>query len=678
MNFKYGYSFYPEHCADWNEIEKDIDIIVKSGANTVRMAEFSWDKLEPVDGIYNFKWLEDVINRLGKNGINTILCTPTAAPPIWLHENHKIQYIDNRDVEKPFGGRRHFCPNRKEYRFYSKRIVRNMAEYFGNNPYICGWQIDNELSGRCHCDECKKKFAAYLKNKFDNDINALNRAYGTYFWAQTYKNFEQIPMPSMTIEPCGENKFFGLHENPSLRLDYERFSSDSYIEFMNMQIDEIKKFSNKPITHNSTGFALNSIDYYKMYEKADVYGLDQYPPLLHGDLTNVAFNYSAGRGYKDEDFWVMEFAVAGGHSTGGGGRIQPFPGAIEQSVVHSYAHGAAAMIHFQYKTFRSGAEQLNYALIDADRVPRRRYFEFQNTAKKIREIENIIGSSKIKKREIAIVFDYSAYWAVCIKPLNRKLGYLDYIYKIFSILSSMGYNADIISYDKDIEQYKMVITPMPVLMPEKFKSKIKKYVSDGGCYISSFATAIKDYNNLGEDRTLPAGLTDLFGATVKETEPIEKNINECLLNIKSYSGEGLYWLDTLDLTEANPIGIIKEKDNSEYILYKNGECAVSENKYGKGKAIYLGVLPDDDLIKNFLGSLLEEMKAHKLPIQIQNGIDAASRVNKAGKEFIFIFNHNRRKSTVLLDGTYKNIIDNTICSGNVVIEPKGYVCLYKD
>ena len=94
---KYGVSYYPEHKSQ-AEIDHDIALMKEAGIDFVRMGEFAWCKFEPVEGNYDFTWLDPVIEQLGTNGILTILCTPTACPPAWLVEQHpEILYVDNRE-----------------------------------------------------------------------------------------------------------------------------------------------------------------------------------------------------------------------------------------------------------------------------------------------------------------------------------------------------------------------------------------------------------------------------------------------------------------------------------------------------------------------------------------------------------------------------------------------------
>ena len=150
---RFGADYYPEH---WprERWETDAKLMKDMGLQVVRMAEFAWHKMEPEKGQFCFDWLDDAIALLGSYGIVTILGTPTAAPPAWLVEElPEVLPIDSQGQQKGFGGRHHDCQSNQAYRAHIRRLVRAMAEHFKDNPYVIGWQIDNELEANfCHCE----------------------------------------------------------------------------------------------------------------------------------------------------------------------------------------------------------------------------------------------------------------------------------------------------------------------------------------------------------------------------------------------------------------------------------------------------------------------------------------------------------------------------------------------
>lgn len=206
MKIHFGVDYYPEHWPK-KRWETDVQLMKEMGVQVVRMAEFSWFKMEPVQGEFHFEWLEEAIALLDRYGIKTILGTPTAAPPAWIiHKNPEIQPIDREGRRRFFGGRHHDCQSNPIYRAHIKQFVTAFAKRFADNPGVIGWQIDNELGNShgelCMCASCRQLYQKWLQRKYGT-IEALNQAWGTAFWSQGYNDFTQIGTPLITA--AGEN-----------------------------------------------------------------------------------------------------------------------------------------------------------------------------------------------------------------------------------------------------------------------------------------------------------------------------------------------------------------------------------------------------------------------------------------------------------------------------------------
>ena len=191
-DFTFGVDYYPEH---WprERWETDAAMMHELGIQVVRMGEFSWHKMEPVDGEYHFEWLDEALEVLKKQGIKGILGTPSAAPPKWMVDKYpEILPVDDHGQRYHFGGRHHDCQSNPIYRDYIRRFVTAMAEHFKDNDNVVGWQIDNEFgnahAGLCMCESCAARFREWLEAKYEK-VEALNEAWGTYFWSQEYDTF---------------------------------------------------------------------------------------------------------------------------------------------------------------------------------------------------------------------------------------------------------------------------------------------------------------------------------------------------------------------------------------------------------------------------------------------------------------------------------------------------------
>lgn len=657
----YGVSYYPEHKTP-EELEHDLELLLRSGINTVRMGEFSWCRMEPKDGVFDFDWLDRVIERLGRGGIRTVVCTPTAAPPAWLVDAHPdVLYVDNRSVRRPYGGRRDCCYNNETYRLYSKRIAERIGAHFGRNPHVFGFQIDNEPAqegtGRCTCPVCREKFHHWLFEKYGT-ITAFNRRSHAVFWSQEYDRFEQIPIPVNTIEVGVRQQIDAFYENPTVRLDFERFCSDSQIEYQNIQVRALRRHTGLPVTTNATGLATNSIDSYRSTRSLDVYAFDYYPRLRDAQVSS--FPYAFARGVKNDGrFWLLEFMSGGGHCLGGTGRIQPNPGALRLAAVHAAACGAQMLLHFQFRTFSGGAEQLNYAIVDMDGVPRRRYFEMQQTAALFRRLEPMLRS--VFCNEVAVCIDYAAHWSMCIKPVNSgAFDDLAYCGRVYRNLHDIGVNADVIPYTADFSRYKAVIIPSGFVFPEEMRQKCRAYVQKGGSLLATFLTGVKDGDNIGYTEPLPAGLQEVFGVTVEEVEPV---LPDTHADIRLMFAPGEVCLDgvwsELLAGDAEPLGVYASG-------YKEGHMVIARHRFGKGRAYYMGTdLPDGQLGK-LLACVRDGAGVRRFPLRAAGGMEVVTRYLEQ-QPLYFLINFIADNPSVELDEPMADCLSGEVLRARVEV-----------
>ncbi len=286
--------------------------------------------MEPADGVFDFAWLDHAVAALGRHGVRSVLCTPSACPPVWMVEKHpEILYHDQRGMVRPFGGRRHYCYNNPTYRQYCGRIAEELGRRYGANPHVIGFHIDNELgqeaTGRCTCAYCRTAFEQWLARRYLT-IEAFNRLAGTIFWGQTYQRFNQIKPPVKTIEPAGLESHDCFADNPTVRLDWERFCSESITGFQNHQVVALRALTRLPLTTNATGFWTNANDLHAAFTSLDIAGGDIYPGLRTQEIYGATCDFAIHRGLKSGKFWVLETSSGGGQGCGRGRASRsPFP-----------------------------------------------------------------------------------------------------------------------------------------------------------------------------------------------------------------------------------------------------------------------------------------------------------------------------------------------------------------
>jgi beta-galactosidase len=118
------------------------------------------------------------------------------------------------------------------YQRHTERIVTAMAKRCA----ISGsdrWQIDNEFGCPIRpllLPKLRQRFSPVVEGQI-RSLDALNEAWSTAFWSQTYRDWEEIEPPNLMV----------AGPNPSHVLDYYRFSSDSWLAYQQLQIDILRK-----------------------------------------------------------------------------------------------------------------------------------------------------------------------------------------------------------------------------------------------------------------------------------------------------------------------------------------------------------------------------------------------------------------------------------------------------
>lgn len=471
-----GVCYYPEH---WPQAQwaSDARAMRDAGLTQVRIGEFAWSRLEPNPGQFAWKWLDQALGVLGDAGLRVMLCTPTATPPKWLIDAYPdILAWDIDGRPRGFGSRRHYCFSSSTYQQETIRIVTALAERYGNHPAVAAWQTDNEYgchqTTRSYSPAAANAFRRWLQERY-GDVDALNRAWGTVFWSQEYRNFGEIDLPQLMVTEA----------NPSHRLDFYRFSSDQVIAYNRLQADILRRHSpHRDIVHNVMGFYFE-FDHFALGRDLDLVGWDSYPLgfldvidgfsaddkqryMRQGHPDIAAFHHDLYRACGRGRWSVIEQQP--GPVNWAHHNPAPLPGMVRLWTHEAIAHGAESVQYFRWRQAPFAQEQMHAGLRRCDDKPAAGHAEVVQTAEDLHSLD--IPSTKDAR--VALVFSYDASWLFEALPQGRGFNYPQICFEWYGALRALGLDVDIVSPDAPFGAYAAIFVPSLPIIDEAWVARI--------------------------------------------------------------------------------------------------------------------------------------------------------------------------------------------------------------
>ena len=491
-----GVCYYPEHWPEEMWIT-DAENMIKNGISWVRIAEFAWSRIEPSSGVFDWNWLDKIVDILGNNGLKIVMCTPTATPPKWLVDQMPdMVAIDENGQARKFGSRRHYSFSHIGYQKESQRITKAVAERYGQNNFVKAWQTDNEFG--CHettyswCLSALREFRIWLEKKYQN-IDDLNKSWGNVFWSMEYRSFEEIELPNLTVTEA----------NPSHNFDFRKFSSDQVKNFNYQQVKILNDYSpGRPISHNFMGH-FTEFDHREICKDLNIAAWDSYPLGFLQNMQTIAREdkklledcYNIG----DPDFqsyhhdlyrgmgrlWIMEQQPGPVNWA----RYNPIPiaGAVRMWTWEAFAHDAEVVSYFRWRQAPFAQEQMHAGLMYRDNTPAIGSHEAMQVSNEIQ----MLNLPETQKSEIALLHDYEACWITELDGQTEDFHYTRLMIDFYKSVRVNGGSLDIVGKKADFTGYKLIIVPSFVHLET---DTFKKMVSSGAKILAGPRTGIKNRN----------------------------------------------------------------------------------------------------------------------------------------------------------------------------------------
>ncbi len=607
---EFGADYNPEQ---WPRTVWDDDVraMREAGVTIVSLAIFSWARLEPADGTFDFGWLDEAMDLLHANGIDVDLATATASPPPWLSTAHpEILPVDRNGNTVWPGGRQHWRPTSEVFRTYALRLVEAMASRYQDHPALVAWHVSNELG--CHnvydySDDAAAAFRTWLTARYGT-LDALNEAWGTAFWSQHYTAWEQILPPRLAA----------THPNPSQQLDFKRFSSDALKDYLRAERDLLRRITpDVPITTNFMVMGESrAMDYADWAAEVDFIANDHYvlpSPQARDELSfsaNLTGNLAGGR-----PWFLME------HSTSAVNwqpvNVAKKPGELARDSLTHVAHGADAVCFFQWRQSKAGAEKYHSAMLPHAGTDSAVFRDVTALGDRLRALAPLAGAARTPAKA-AILFDWTSWWAVeqDSHPTDR-LRYRQEALDWYTAFLNLGVRADVLPVATSLDGYDVVIAPVLHVVPAATAARLRDFVEGGGHLVTTYFSGIVDEHDHIWLGGYPGALAALLGLRIEEFGPLLDGETADLDN----GATGTLWTDRIEVTDP-ATEILASYQTGE----QAGRAAVTRRPVGTGSAAYVSTRLGRDGLTPLLAQLLDRAGlTADLPADLTGRVELAVR-----------------------------------------------------
>ena len=663
----HGGDYNPEQWIKYPKVlEEDIRLMKLAKCNVMTIGIFSWASIEPEEGVYNFEWLDNILDKLYENEIYFILSTPSGARPAWMSKKYPevLRVMPNR-VRNLHGERHNHCYTSPIYRKKVSDINTKLAERYSNHPGILAWHISNEYGGECHCELCQTEFRKWLKRKYKS-LDNLNEAWWTTFWSHTYTEWSQIESPA----PHGEMCTHGLN------LDWKRFVTDQTVEFYKNEIKPLKE--KNPQLKVTTNFMelYNGLNYWKFKDVIDVVSWDNYPTwhCEKGDeyiAAKTAFIHDINRSILDgRPFMLMESTPSSTNWQAISKLKKPRMHIL--SSIQAGAHGSDTVQYFQWRKSRGASEKFHGSVVDHCGHENTRVFkEVSKLGNILDKMDEIVGTTI--RPEVAVIFDWENRWAINDSqgPRNVGIKYEDTVLDHYIPFWKNSVPVDVISMDCDFSKYKIIVAPMLYMVRKGVAERLEEFVATGGTLIVTYLSGIVDENDLCFLGGFPGSLRNVLGIWSEEIDGLydsERNYvvfeNENLLKIYGEYEVG----ELCEIISCENAKIIATYKTDFY----KGKPVITLNNFGKGKAYYIAARNKGNLNEELISAVLRESGIKKVvDKKLPNGVIAQARCDSESC-YTFIMNFNNEEKVINIDNReYLDFLDNVRIGDEIKIEAYG-------
>lgn len=643
-----GANYHPHDDKNPDKIKKDIQLMKSAGFNVVRMGHLAWDSYEPADGVFEFGWFDTVMDMMDQAGIRVILDIAIRPAPIWLHYKYPSINIVDENGNNVYPNHRYMEDiGDPMYQKYALRYADTLTKRYGQHPALLAFGIDNESGdGRISYSEtARQRFISWLKNKYTR-LESLNTAWATQRWSRRIDQFEEIGFP-IASHPT---------DVPERMLDFRRFVSDEINQLLFKVIDKVNTNAPNALVNTNAWYysPMKYFDYSQIAYSGKMTreGCGFYPgPSLttNWGVMNALFGICRIQFESTKPFWCSEFTT-----------MTAAPNSIRKSAYATLIYGNQMVCGWTWQSMHSGEEQYLEGMIDWDGIPNRKYDEYKKIATEFKKIEKFFPYKP--QAEVGLAFSFPSQIASSYFPEQHD----NQLQACFDLFYWRNMDARIVEISRSSLNYKLLILPGVTVMDETTATKIRDFVKNGGTVIMTSNSATVDETGKVFSSTHPGRLSDVFGIRIgsyEETETLNEISRKSFKEKKiefTYKGKAIYTeatrFDVIQPQGASVLGSITSLDKDYPIM--------TSNKYGKGRAIYIGLPAKGEVLNPLLEELINELSIKKGP-QVPPDIMARFIDSK----HILYLNVSNESKVIELNGKLRSIFSDKDYTDRFTIEP---------
>lgn len=661
----YGAAYYDEYMP-YDRLDKDVEMMKKAGINTVRIAESTWSTCEPQPGEFDFFHVERVMDAMEEAGINVIIGTPTYAVPTWMVKAHPDVLAETVKGRGIYGARQIMDITHPVYLFYAERVIRELMKCTAHRKCVIGFQLDNETKYYGTAGKnVQEQFVKYIREKFHDDLDAMNYEFGLDYWSNRINAWEDFPDVRGTI-------------NGSLGAEFEKFQRTLVDKFLGWQADIVNEYRREDqfVTHNLDfewrGYSYGIQPYVNHLHASQcltIAGTDIYHPT-QDDLTGaeIAFGGDLIRSLKQNNYLVIETEAQGFPGW------TPYKGQLRLQAYSHLASGANSVMYWHWHSIHNSFETYWKGLLSHDFQENATYREACTIGNEFARLGKHLVNLK-KKNEVAVLVSNEALTALNWFRIQeqapgadaKSIYYNDVMRWMYDTLYHMNVECDFIwPESENLEQYKAIVVPALYAAPDELLIRLKQYVENGGTLIASFKTAFANENVKVSHQVQPHILSNCFGVHYDQfTFP--KNVGltgEVIPEKPDQKGNAHPAANVfMELLVSEGAEVLASYEHYNWKDY----AAITRNHYGKGQAVYIGCMTDEETLKSVYKAVLPEagveIPEYHYPIIVRKGL------NDLGKTVCYFLNYSGMELEMPYD--YKNgieLLENTAVENGTALQ----------